>query len=84
MADLAKNQQEANNAHARAMQRMAFDLSDMCGRFEREMRAEGTTTDSHDDDDPGTQGTTVRGQADRGVGRTERRKGSRGVVGSRS
>ncbi|RYP73091.1 hypothetical protein DL771_003842 [Monosporascus sp. 5C6A] len=83
MADLAKNQQEANDAYARAMQRMAADLSDMRGRFEREMRAERTATDGQGDDS-GTRGTTVRGQADRGSGRTERRKGPRDVVGSGS
>ncbi|RYP71334.1 hypothetical protein DL770_008141 [Monosporascus sp. CRB-9-2] len=83
MADLAKNQQEANDAHARAIERMAADLSDMCGRFEREMRTERTTTDGHHDDS-GTRGTTVRGQADRGMGRTERRKGPRDIVGSGS
>ncbi|RYP53477.1 hypothetical protein DL768_001514 [Monosporascus sp. mg162] len=83
MADLAKNQQEANNAYASAMKHMAADLSDMCGRFEREMRAERTTTDGHDDNS-GTRGTTMHGQVDRGVGATERRKGSRDVVGSGS
>ncbi|RYP40384.1 hypothetical protein DL767_001739 [Monosporascus sp. MG133] len=83
MADLAKNQQEANDAHARAMQRMAADLSDMRGRFEREMYAERTITDGHDDG-PGARGTTARGQVDRGWGRTETRKGPRDVVGSRS
>ncbi|RYO81717.1 hypothetical protein DL762_006961 [Monosporascus cannonballus] len=87
MADLAKIQQEANDAHARAIQSMAADLSDMCGRFEREMRAERATTDGHSDDS-GTPGTTVRGQADGGVGKMERRKGPRkgprDVVGSGS
>ncbi|RYP13439.1 hypothetical protein DL765_006901 [Monosporascus sp. GIB2] len=87
MADLAKSQQEANDAHARAIQSMSADLSDMCGRFEREMRAERATTDGHDDYS-GTPGTTVRGQTERGVGRAERRKdprkNPRDVVGSRS
>ncbi|RYP68150.1 hypothetical protein DL769_005596 [Monosporascus sp. CRB-8-3] len=83
MATMAKNQQEANDAYARSMQRMAADLSDMCGRFEREMRAEWATMDGHDDDS-GTRGPTVRGQVERGTGRTERGKGPRDVVGSRS
>ena len=83
MAELAKRQQEANDAHARVLQGMTADLSDMCGRFEKEMRAERTTTDGHDGDS-GTRGTTVRGQADRGAGRTKRRKGPRDVAGSSS
>ncbi|RYP34735.1 hypothetical protein DL766_002848 [Monosporascus sp. MC13-8B] len=75
MADLAKIQQEANDAHARAIQSMAADLSDMCGRFEREMRAERATTDGHSDDS-GTPGTTVRGQADGGGGEDGEEEGS--------